>query len=534
MTQSVPVPSIPDGMELCDIVRIDTALSRYPIHRLANKGNINISIQEKDERGTTALRWEVDYGARHGQPGPLAYKLDTLVINRRIDDAGRPVPKILRLGSLHEIAQELGLERNTSAARKALLQNVGVTINCKIRYRAVDKSERWLEAAFSRYDAIFTGDALPDGSRADCVHLVLHETYLSVLNAALRRPLDYDYLRELPPAPQRFYEILSYQMLPAIKYNQRAKLAYSDFCLFSTLTRYESFDQVKKQMYKIHQPHVHANYIAKIEYEATTDEAGRPDWNIFYLPGELAKRQQLAFDFGVSCPRTERRKIPSAARNDKAVLPLTEAPSLPLLSEAAQQQEERTGELVRRFYMLRYGQKQEPTEREIGEAQKYLDVGESWANFLVEFAAQQGKETQKFPNDFGGVKKLMSQARDAFETERKTQGNALLRKARQSHEEAHQGAYRAFLKELLNGRMEASLPETFRLFREQEESCYRFHKQRAEKSAVSARTLDGYYEEEKRLARLIKFIEENPKSGLPTFWQWDEKMNPQQFDPNRF
>ena len=44
------------------------------------------------------------------------------------------------------------------------------------------------------------------------------------------RPLDYDYLRELAPSEQRFYEIISYQILPALKYNQSRKA-----CLFRLL-----------------------------------------------------------------------------------------------------------------------------------------------------------------------------------------------------------------------------------------------------------------------------------------------------------
>ena len=239
----------PAGADM-DVVRIETALSRYPIHRLANKGTVSIDIRKKDAKGATTMSWTVDYGNRHGQPGPLAYKLDTLVINRKIDEAGRPTPRILALGSLHEIAQELGLDRNTAAVRKALLQNVGAIINAKITYKAVDKTERTLEAVFSRYSVIFTGEKLPDGRRADCVYLLLNEPYAEVIDAATRRPQDYEYLRDLPPGPQRFYEIISYQMLPAIKYSQRAKLPYSEFCLYSTMTRYFEFEKVKKQMYK--------------------------------------------------------------------------------------------------------------------------------------------------------------------------------------------------------------------------------------------------------------------------------------------
>jgi hypothetical protein len=39
---------------------------------------INMETQE-------GVQWEVTYNARYGQPGPLAYKVDTLVVNRRLD-----------------------------------------------------------------------------------------------------------------------------------------------------------------------------------------------------------------------------------------------------------------------------------------------------------------------------------------------------------------------------------------------------------------------------------------------------------------
>src|SRR5438105_5000019 len=97
------------GTQSLDIIRTETALSRYPIHRVANKGLVNIEIRRKDEKGITTFLWEVSHNSRYGQPGPLAYKLDTLVINRKIDEAGKSAPKVLRLGSLFEIAQELNL-----------------------------------------------------------------------------------------------------------------------------------------------------------------------------------------------------------------------------------------------------------------------------------------------------------------------------------------------------------------------------------------------------------------------------------------
>jgi hypothetical protein len=43
---------------------------------------------------------------------------------------------------------------------------------------------------------------------------------------------------------------------------------------------------------------------------------------------------------------------------------------------------------------------------------------------------------------------------------------------------------------------------------------------------MSAQIVAGYYDEEQRVHRLLKYLEENPRCGIPTFWQWDEKINP--------
>jgi hypothetical protein len=101
-------------------IRVETALSRFPIHRLAKKGNIAIDLLKRNDHGQVDFKWEVTYNVKHGQPGPLAYKLDTLVINRKIDEAPRPLPKIVRLGSLHEIGQQIGLGGDTNLVKKAL------------------------------------------------------------------------------------------------------------------------------------------------------------------------------------------------------------------------------------------------------------------------------------------------------------------------------------------------------------------------------------------------------------------------------
>ena len=278
-------------------IRVETALPRYPIHRLAKHGEISIDIREKTEDGEVTIRWEVTYNSKYGQPGPLAYKLDTLLINRRIEETPRPISKLIRLGSLREITSELGISTHaTDTIRKALRQNAGALISTKMNYRKVDGTIRTLEADFTRYSVILTGEELPDGRMADSVYILLNDIYVQILNHAMTRPLDYDYLKSLPPAPQRFYELLSFQMYAAIKNDRaRAKLLYSHFCTHAPQTRYASFDQVKKQMFKIHKEHRKSGYIAKIDFEQTVDADGIADWIMLYQPGPKAHREFRTF-----------------------------------------------------------------------------------------------------------------------------------------------------------------------------------------------------------------------------------------------
>ncbi|MFO0888212.1 MAG: hypothetical protein U0790_03590 [Isosphaeraceae bacterium] len=276
-----------------NIIRVETALSRFPIHNLGTKSNVGINIREKDQDGEVKVRWLVKH-----QPGPLAYKLDTLIVNRRIEEASRPVPKVIRLGSLRQICRDLGISegKGTQNVKDAIYQNAEAFIKAKTKYKLKDGGERTIEAGFNRYSVIFTGEELPDGKRADAVYIVLNDVYIQVLNGAMTRPLDYDYLRGLPPAPQRFYEILSYQMFAALKHNRpSARLVYSEFCTYAPQTRYADYERVKKQMYKVHAPHRKSGYIKAVEFEDATDSEGQPDWVILYTPGPKARAEYRAF-----------------------------------------------------------------------------------------------------------------------------------------------------------------------------------------------------------------------------------------------
>lgn len=296
-----------------DLIRTETALSRYPIHRLAKKGNIEIELKNAE----TAFKWEVSYNSKHGQPGPLAYKVDTIIINRRIEEAERPIPEFIKIGSLREIANEVGTgEAHTSSIKKALMQNVGALITAKIKYKAKDGAEREIEFANTRYGVVFTGETLPNGKKADAVYIILNNWYRDILNSAQTRPLDYDYLKDLRPAAQRLYELLSFQMYGAIEgERKRAKFLYSDFCIFAPQTRYFDFEHVKKQMYKLHLQHKKSGYIAAVHFNEITDAEGKLDWEMLYTPGIKARGDHLAAKRKSRVRRPRQIELPLSANN---------------------------------------------------------------------------------------------------------------------------------------------------------------------------------------------------------------------------
>lgn len=277
-------------------IRIETALSRFPVHKLAKqRGGILIDIVETTSAGEIKTKWQVDYSQRHGQPGALAYKVDTLIVNRRIDDERPSIPKVIKLGSLSELCRELGMRRcgaNANDIKKALMQNVGAIIRAKLSYKATDGTERTIEAGFSRYSVIFTGERFPDGRKANAVYILLNEIYLKVLNEAQTRPLDYDYLRDLPPTAQRFYELIGFQIYAVLKHERpRARLSYADFCTRAPQTRYLDWEHVRKQMYKVHAPHLKSGYLAGVEFQEQQTASGEPDWLMLYTPGRRARAE---------------------------------------------------------------------------------------------------------------------------------------------------------------------------------------------------------------------------------------------------
>jgi len=294
-----PLPQQQAGTSGLDLIRTETVLSRLPVHNLAKQGRVNIQIIKRTTSGDLELQWEVSYSDRYGQARQLAYKLDTIVINQRIDEAGRPLPRILRIGSLNEICAELNLVthagQNTKDLKRAFLQNASAFITAKFDYPAVDGSRRHVEAGITRYGVIFTGEKLPDGRKADAVYIVFNDPFWEVLNNAPVRPLDRAYMKELPPAAQRFYEIISRKIFAALKNNYaRAKISYSEYCTFSAQLRHFERQRVQDQMAKVLRHHKESGYITEVRYEPTIDAENHPDWIMYFTPGPKARSEFAA------------------------------------------------------------------------------------------------------------------------------------------------------------------------------------------------------------------------------------------------
>jgi hypothetical protein len=281
------------GLTPLNVIRTENVVSRFPVHNLSKKGKIEIQILKRNSQGEVEIKWEVSYNDKHGQARQLAYKLDTIVINRRIEEEGRPLPKLIRLGSLREIADRLDMGGNTNVIKRALRQNASTFITVKVGYTNTDGTEKTLEADFTRYSVIFTGEKLPDKRRADCVYLNLNDVYWTMLNEAPWRPQDYDYLKALTPAAQRFYEIVSAKFYNSFRFSNlnASKITYSEYCAYSAQQRYFDYEHFKKQMYKVHQPHKKSGYLSDVSYESMQDADGKPDWMMRYVPGPKAKNE---------------------------------------------------------------------------------------------------------------------------------------------------------------------------------------------------------------------------------------------------
>lgn len=498
------------------IIRRETALSRYPLHKLVKtKENFSIEIRRQNALGEFIFQWKVSYNSEYGQPGPLAYKLDTLIINRRIEQAPRPIPSEIRLGSLREIAEEMGLGGDTSLLKKALHQNASAYITAKFKYTGKDGRERTAEFGKTRYGVLFTGQTLEDGRAADGVYIELHDWYRDLLNESQTRPLDYDYLKDLPPLAQRLYELLSFQMYATLR-NQRpqARYLYSDFCTYAPATRYDNYEQVKKQMHKIHAPHKQAGYIASVEFQKTSDQNNRPDWLMVYTPGPKARAEFAAF---TRRGRGETMDL-FPLEGDEPPPPKSAAAPLALEARTLSAAEQA---LVTRLVAVEIA---EATAQELVRAQAEVVSAQLEALPLRDLQGVRDraawliaaiKENYSLPERIAQEKnkearRQQEKVRQAYET------------ARQRHEKAHSATYGRYLDEQVRF-IQTAHPEAYSAFEaataEERQKSLRVFGNRPD-SPLAKMVVAGM---------VAEYFHHHPQCPILDFWQWDQAHNPTPF-----
>lgn len=384
-------------------IKVESVLSRYPIHNLTKQETVEIFIQRSAANGEVEFHWEVSPNAKFGQPRPTAYRVDCLIVNRRIDESPRPLPNLIRLGSLRQICQELGITdsgKNKNDLKIALQQNAGVMISAKLKYKGKDGTEHKFEHYFNRYNVVFTGDRLSDGRIADAVYLYLSEPYRQLLNNVPFRPLDYEYLKQLTPMAQRFYELLSFRIYRAIKSGEaQAKLLYSEYCLAAPQERKFTQRDVKRQMIKIHEQHLQSGYISEVEIQPFFDDNGTADFWLLYTLGPKAHAEHLAFN----APPAGAKKIPAGAGNAPVELESENVlPTAELLAER----------LVQAFHLELGATPPAPSRRrELEQAATLIrEHGAEAADFIVKFGVAEARRTKFEMRYFGALLGYVSAA----------------------------------------------------------------------------------------------------------------------------
>lgn len=378
--------------------------TEMPIHQLSKKSEQEIRIIRRPPKGgQISLYWKVEPNAAVGHPGQLAYRLDTWVIKRRLDQLPRPIPRLIRIGDLRQIARELDLGGDTNAVKRAFEQNASAFIRAKVAYRARDGREETFEGYFNRYNVFFRGQPLPCGERAETVYVSLNDPYHALINGSTWRPLDYAYLRTLTPAAQRLYELLSPKMFAAIKNGHPfAWIRYSEFCLLAVAKRQQTRRRMQSQMAAVHQPHLASGYFGAISWRSERSADGSLDWTVQYVPGPRARAEFDAFN------RSRQRPLSSPSGRSLGVRTRTEPQRFVPIPTEPTQEDPPALVLARRFAEKRLGTSAARiTTSEVSMANEILDTleGDLDSAFrVIDLAAEEGRRNRKgFPKHLGGV-----------------------------------------------------------------------------------------------------------------------------------
>lgn len=418
---------------------------------------------------------------------------------------------------------------NTNDVKKALTQNALAGITAKLSYKATDGMERTIEAVFTRYSVVFTGESFPDGRKANAVYILLNDIYLKVLNEAQTRPLDYDYLRGLAPTAQRFYELIGFQIYAVLKHERpRARMLYSDFCTRAPQTRYFDYEHVKKQMYKVHAPHLKSGYLANVTFQEQRNENGELDWLMLYTPGRRAEAEFREAN-------RKLRTLPRPSTTPTSLPPATTEPKQP--ARQARQFDSATD--LKQPLATATHEPDDASEQLVSELVSF-HIAEATARELVrDYRKSVELQLRALPHrNTGKIKDLASwlirairesyelpeQMKHTLEKEQEVKKQLAKREAeqaRQRRREALQPAYYDFLR-VRDGLLPDEQPEGYRAFLAKEAGeRSEIENNRVYKPKLKAKLLTDFDHEDSHLDRLREYFTE------PTLDEWlEQNPNP--------
>ena len=278
------------------VLRTNSILAGVPYHRLSKGGTVDIRLIAKEPNGNRlVLRWQVK-----GKAGPLAYRAHTQFIERRIDELrqqGRLTRLVPLRTSWREIAKELGLGGDTNLAKKAILETAKLDLTAEVRYINPKGVEEYLKAYDFHPYTILERGTKHEGQTLEQIYALLHDVIYTLEKDSATRPLNYDYLKSLSPAPSRFYKYISSKIFGAIKGKRHeTSINYSELCRYMPLKRAKDWTSAQRQLYKVHKPHLKSGYLANVRYERIRDREQEPDLVIYYTPGTFAIEEYKYFN----------------------------------------------------------------------------------------------------------------------------------------------------------------------------------------------------------------------------------------------
>lgn len=294
--------------------RFTTELPFFYLTKQSEALNSSIEFTATDDQGKP-IKWKVTPSSV-GAPGINAHEIFIKLIKPSIDLQREKigyVPQIIPLGGIRECLRSLGWSESGRMQRHFLtcLEQIAYA-GCEADFYLPKYDSETNQTVYHRIKARFArlsiyaigtkhiSDKDVEGrgfdfgfDLEDTVYLELHPIEVEIQQHQLQRPIDNTYLFTLSPSARRWYELLSPKIFGIVSNPEGpgyCEVRYSWYVeRHHTLKRCFTRREVKKQMDKIHEDHLRAGYLSKVEYRDITPKEDPPDFTIRYYPGPFAQ-----------------------------------------------------------------------------------------------------------------------------------------------------------------------------------------------------------------------------------------------------